>query len=63
MQEQVILKCSCGGKARIRRKKGTLWIACSKCDNQTGYYVDLKEPFDTDAENRAIQEWNRKVKA
>ena len=63
MQEQVIPKCSCGGKARIRRKKGTLWIECNKCDKTTGYYVDLKEPFDTDAENRAIKEWNRKVKA
>ena len=63
MQEQVIPKCKCGGKARIRRKKGTLWIACSKCDNQTGYYVDLKEPFDTDAENHAIQEWNRMIKS
>ena len=63
MDGQLISKCSCGGKARIRRKKGTLWIACSKCDNQTGYYVDMKEPFDTDAENRAIQEWNSITKS
>ena len=63
MQEQVIQKCSCGGKARVRRKKGILWIECNKCDKTTGYYVDMKEPWDTDAENHAIQEWNRMIKS
>ena len=55
-------KCKCGGKARIRKKKGVLWIHCNKCNISTGVYVDLKEPFDTKAEERAAIEWNRMVK-
>ena len=57
-------KCKCGADARVRRKSNTLWIECrnKKCDMRTHYYVDMQEPFDTDAKNRAAEEWNRLVK-
>lgn len=55
-----IKPCRCGGKARIRRKKGALWLQCKRCKQTTGLYIDIQNNvIDTRAEERAILEWNK----
>ena len=55
-----IKRCKCGGKARIRRKKGALWFQCNRCKVTTGLYIDIQNNvIDTKAEERATMEWNK----
>lgn len=62
MQEQVIPKCSCGGKARYRGKGGYCWIECRKCGKRTGFFP--RPIFDVEnAFSDIVQEWNRMNKS
>ena len=58
--EYSLNKCRCGASARIRRKNSHVWIECrnKKCSIGTRFYADMDIPFDTSAEERAINEWN-----
>ena len=58
------IKCSCGGKARIRYRMPVTWVECSKktCKMRTGYYPDRNEQRDPEAERQAVEAWNEMIK-
>ena len=56
------LTCKCGGCARIRYRIPVFWVECrKKCGMKTGYFADGNEPFDPQARDKAVIEWNRMV--
>lgn len=57
MQEQVIPKCSCGGKARYREKGDYCWIECRECSKRTGYFQrQISDVLDTFS--KIVPYWN-----
>ena len=55
-------KCRCGTEARVRYRIPVFWVECrKKCGMKTGYHCDGAEPYDPEAKNAAVKEWNRMV--
>lgn len=62
MEKLYIAPCKCGATARVRYRIPVTWVECKrKCGMKTGFFTDVNEQNDPEAEKRAILEWNRMV--
>lgn len=60
--ENKLLPCKCGATARLRNKEPYIWIECKKkCGVKTGSYRAFCTSEAYEAEEKAIEDWNRMV--